>query len=88
VVDGPERVDSYDADAPFVPARLAGSFENTKRWPWVAAAVNGRIAGFTRPESSQGRSRFFVLMSTRFLEEGSNSLAFYGVDDAGELTRF
>ncbi len=89
VVNAPERFAAIDPDRGYLPARVMveASIRGIPTQVWVAASVNGRIAGFGRMQRVSGRSRASILLSPRYLHEGANELAFYAITGSRELTR-
>jgi hypothetical protein len=83
----PERFDDVDLDAPYLPARVAGSLSARPPWEWVAVAVNGRVAGLGMPIPEGGGWRFAVVASPRFFVDGRNVVEVFGVDADGRLVR-
>lgn len=83
-IERPERFDNVNLNGPSIPARVSAKLNGpTQRW--VAAELNGVIAGLGRPYETGAHSfRVSVMLSPRLLREGKNRLAFYEID-RGEL---
>jgi sulfatase-like protein len=78
-VEEPGRFAQVDVDGPYIPARVTASM--TGDLPdWVAVALNGRIAGLTRPLGGPRRWVVSAMLSSRMFRDGRNVLAFYAVD--------
>jgi hypothetical protein len=80
------RFARYDADASYVPARPSGRIHGGERFPWIAVAVNGTVAGIGQPHPEGGTWAFEIVVSDAYLRPGRNRLAFLGIDDDGHIT--
>ena len=83
----PEAYDRVRLSGPIVPAGLLATFDGDRPPPWVAVAINGRIAGLGSPRFDDGSWRIAVMLSPRYFKDGSNRVEVYAVDARSRLAR-
>lgn len=84
----PQRFDSVDTKAAFLPLFVEGRVFGADATLRVAVAVNGRIAAFADSyEGGDGAWRFATVIPVESLVQGRNAVELYAVERSGQDLR-